>query len=314
MYDHHDRPCDNCPVQLAMADGGTHVMLRHVIAGEGLRYLEVTASPLKDPNGEIVGGIEIVRDVTGRITAEKEIRRLNQELEERVIQRTSELEIANRELESFSYSVSHDLRAPLRHISGFSNILRNEHAHQLDSEGLHLLGRIIVGCEKMGLLIDDLLELSYVSRHDVRSRNVNLSAMARKIAENLKERDPQRRVRFEIDDDLIAHGDVRLLEIVLTNLLDNAWKYTALKDEGVIRFGSEHLAARPVFFVQDNGAGFDRSYADKLFTPFSRLHGAEFEGTGIGLAIVQRVIHRHGGKIWAESAEGEGATFYFTLK
>jgi PAS domain S-box-containing protein len=314
MYDHRDGPCDNCPVQAAFQDGSTHVVLRQVKKTDGMHYFEVTASPLRDASGAITGGIEIVRDVTGRITAEKEIRRLNQELEERVIQRTAELEIAIRELESFSYSVSHDLRAPLRHISSFSSILSSEHSGQLDGEGQHLLGRIIAGCEKMGRLIDDLLELSYVSRHELKNEQVNLTRIARRIAGSLSEHTPERRVRFEIAEELSTYGDERLLEIVLNNLLENAWKYTSRKDESLIQFGSQRLAARQVFFVKDNGAGFDKSYADKLFTPFSRLHGPEFEGTGIGLAIVQRVIHRHGGKIWADAAEGEGATFYFTLK
>jgi len=314
MYNHNDRPCENCPVLAAFRDGGTHVILREVIRVDGIRYLEVTASPLRDAVGELVGAIEIVRDVTSRVVAEKEIRRLNQDLEERVIQRTAELELANQELESFSYSVSHDLRAPLRHISSFSSILLNEHAGELDTEGQHLLSRIIAGCDKMGLLIDDLLELSYVSSHDLKNTNVDLSRIARKIADSLLERDPGRKVRFEIADDLTTYGDERLLEVVLINLLDNAWKYTSREEEGLIQFGIQRLAARSVFFVKDNGAGFNKSYADKLFTPFSRLHGHEFEGTGIGLAIVQRVIHRHGGKIWADSVEGEGATFYFTIK
>jgi len=314
MYDHNDRPCDNCPVLAAFRDGETHVALRQVCKGSGNHYLEVTASPLRDGAGKIVGGIEIVRDVTNRIMSEKEIRRLNQELEERVIQRTSELELANRELESFSYSVSHDLRAPLRHISSFSSILLGEHATELNAEGQHLLSRIIAGCDKMGLLIDDLLELSYVSSHELKNTTVDLSRIAWKIANGLSESDPGRNVRFEIADDLATYGDERLLEIVLSNLLENAWKYSSREAQGLIQFGSQRLAARPVFFVKDNGAGFNKNYADKLFTPFSRLHGQEFEGTGIGLAIVQRVVHRHGGKIWADSVEGEGATFYFTLK
>ncbi len=314
MYDHNEKPCDNCPVLSALGDGGTHVILRHVHKEGASHYLEVTASPFKDAAGDIVGGIEIVRDVTDRITAEQEVRRLNQELEERVIERTSELEIANRELEAFSYSVSHDLRAPLRHISSFSSILSREHAGELSGEAHHLLGRIVAGCEKMGKLIDDILELSYVSRHGLKREHVDLTRIARRIATSLQEHAPERSVRFEIAEGLAATGDERLLEIVLNNLMHNAWKYTSRKDEGVIRFGSQKLAARPVFFVKDNGAGFDKSYADKLFMPFSRLHGQEFEGTGIGLAIVQRVIHRHGGKIWADSVEGEGATFYFTLR
>lgn len=313
MFDHNDRPCDNCPVQSAFVDGNTHVILRKVERNNNAYFYEFTASPLKDASGEIVGGIEVVRDVTDRINAEGEIRRLNQELEERVVQRTSELEIANRELESFSYSVSHDLRAPLRHISSFSSILSSDHSDQLDSEGQHLLARIVAGCEKMGLLIDDLLELAYVSRQELTGGSVNLSRIAAKVAAGLKEREPGRNVRFEIADGLEAFGDERLLAIVLTNLLENSWKYTSIRENALIEFGSQKTTGRPVFFVRDNGAGFDKSYADKLFAPFSRLHGAEFEGTGIGLAIVQRVIHRHGGKIWADSIPDGGATFYFTI-
>lgn len=313
MYDRSDEPCVNCPVLAAFKDGATHVVLHQVMKGETIHYLEVTASPLKDSSGEIVGGIEIVRDVTGRIVSEKEILRLNQELEARVIQRTSELEAANRELESFSYSVSHDLRAPLRHISSFSSILSSEHGDRLSGEAKHLLGRIVAGCEKMGRLIDDLLELSYVSRHGLKRGEVDLSRIARRILTSLQEISPERGVEVEIDEGIVAKGDERLLEIVMTNLLDNAWKYTSRKEGALIRFGMQMIAGKPVFYVRDNGAGFDKSYSDKLFVPFSRLHGQEFEGTGIGLAIVQRVIHRHGGKIWADSVEGEGATFYFTL-
>lgn len=314
MYDHSDIICSDCPVQAAIADGGIHVVLRKVTQGGVTRYIEMTASPLRDASGEIVGGIEIVRDVTDRIMAENEIRRLNQELEERVVQRTADLEVANQELESFSYSVSHDLRAPLRHISSFSSILSNEHSSQLDEDGQHLLTRIIAGCEKMGLLIDDLLELSHVSSRELRGGTVNLSRIANRVASALYERDPERHVRFEIAEGLEVYGDERLLEVVLNNLMENAWKYTSRKSDTLIQFGSQRIGARRVYFIKDNGAGFDKTYADKLFSPFSRLHGSEYEGTGIGLAIVQRVIHRHGGKIWADSVEGEGATFYFTLK
>jgi len=276
-------------------------------------YLEISASPLRNSSGEITGGIEVVRDVTGRVLADNEIRRLNQELEARVIARTAELAMANSELESFSYSVSHDLRAPLRHINSFSTILESDYADKLDSDGKYYLSRIMAGCNKMGLLIDDLLELAQLSRGELKPRPVNLSNLANTIAASLAESDPERVVSFKIEEGLLAHGDERLLEVMLTNLLGNAWKYSAQKKEALIEFGCKTVAASPVFFIRDNGAGFDNSYADKLYAPFQRLHGAEFEGTGIGLAIVKRIVHRHGGRIWADAVVDEGATFYFTL-
>jgi light-regulated signal transduction histidine kinase (bacteriophytochrome) len=247
------------------------------------------------------------------VKADQEVRRLNEELEDRVRERTAELEMVNRELESFSYSVSHDLRAPLRHISSFSQIIESDYAAGLDKDGLYYLSRIIAGCSKMGLLIDDLLELARVSRSELHITRVNLGRIVNNIAVSLQEREPERSVSFRIEDDLEAYGDERLLEVLLNNLVGNSWKYSAQKPETVIEFGCLTLDARPVYFIRDNGAGFDMNYADKLFAPFQRLHGTEFDGTGIGLAIAQRVVHRHGGRIWAEAVDGEGATFYFTL-
>ena len=313
-YQHSDSICSDCPMKGAFTDGNSHVKLSQVNDGENTRYYEIVASPLRNPQGQMIGGIEVVRDITDRTKSDQEIRRLNQELEERVVERTAELELANHELESFSYSVSHDLRAPLRHISSFSSILESEYSSQLDEQGKNCLARIISGCNKMGVLIDDLLELSHVSRRELNSSRVNLSRIFSTIAAALIERDPNHKVNFKIEDGLETFGDERLLEVLLNNLLSNAWKYSSRKDEAIIEFGRKTIAARPVYFVKDNGAGFDKSYADKLFTPFQRLHGTEFEGTGIGLAIAQRVVHRHGGRIWADSVEGEGATFYFTLK
>jgi signal transduction histidine kinase len=314
LYDNQDAPCKNCPVLASIEDGEVHVTLRELKRDNEPCYLEITASPLRNAAGEIVGGIEIVRDVTGRIKDENEIRHLNQVLENRVSERTAELEIANKELESFSYSVSHDLRSPLRHISSFSTILLDEYAAQLDEDGKVYLSRIIAGCEKMGLLIDDLLQLSYISSRELHGLRINLSTIARRIASELGERSPDRIVRFEIAEGLVAFGDERLLEVMLRNLLENAWKYTSRKDDALVEFGCQVSSGRPVYYVRDNGSGFDKNYSDKLFTPFHRLHGAEFEGTGIGLAIVQRIVHRHGGEIWADAVEGEGATFFFTLR
>jgi light-regulated signal transduction histidine kinase (bacteriophytochrome) len=192
--------------------------------------------------------------------------------------------------------------------------MESEYSDRLDEEGKHYLSRIIAGCSKMGLLIDDLLELSQLSRSELKSGQVNLSRIVNNIAASLIEKEPDRKVRFKIEDGLEAYGDERLLEVTLNNLLGNAWKYTSKVDDAVIEFGRTFTGSSPVYFVKDNGAGFDKSYADYMFAPFHRLHGNEFEGTGIGLAIVQRIIHRHGGKVWADAVEGAGATFFFTLK
>ncbi len=312
-FEHEDTICPDCPVQAAFADGQIHQVLRKVKRNGEPHYLDVTASPLRSPTGEIIGGIEIVRDVTERVKVENEVRRLNQELEARVIERTAELEVANQELESFSYSVSHDLRAPLRHISSFSSILESDYGARFDEDGKYYLSRIISGCAKMGLLIDDLLELAQVTRSELRSSRVSLSRIVNNIAASLTEREPERMASFLVEDGLDVYGDERLLDVMLNNLVNNAWKYSAQKPETVITFGCKKIAAGTAYFVKDNGVGFNMNYMDKLFAPFQRLHGPEFEGTGIGLAIVQRVVHRHGGKIWADAVEGEGATFYFTL-
>ena len=265
-------------------------------------------------DGEVVGRVCSFRDITERIQAEGEIRRLNSELERRVAERTSQLEVANRELESFSYSVSHDLRAPLRHIDGFSLALREEFAEALSAEGREYLARIRAATGRMGQLIDDLLELSRVSRGDVFREPVDLSRIVHTLAAELREAEPGRKVTFEIADNILVDGDIRLLRIAMANLVGNAWKYTGKKEEALIRVGVVDGTGQRAVFVSDNGAGFDMRYADKLFGPFQRLHRAtEFEGNGIGLATVQRIIHRHGGRVWAEAEVGNGATFYFTL-
>jgi len=312
-YSHNVTVCPDCPLKLAFEDGATHTILRHLKREDEDIYLEISASPLRNSCGDLIGGIEVVRNVTSRFLADQEIRRLNQELETRVIERTAELETVNRELESFSYSVSHDLRAPLRHISSFSSILESDYADKLDKDGNFYISRIIAGCNKMGALIDDLLELAQISRGELRTAPVNLSKIANSIAAALIEGEPERQVNFKIEDNLIVNGDERLLEVMMNNLLGNSWKYTGQKDAAIIEFGCKPIEGRPVFFVKDNGSGFDKRYADKLFAPFHRLHGSEYEGTGVGLAIVQRIIHRHNGKVWADAAVGEGASFYFTL-
>jgi light-regulated signal transduction histidine kinase (bacteriophytochrome) len=224
------------------------------------------------------------------------------------------LRAVNKELEAFSYSVSHDLRAPLRSIDGFALALMEDCADQLDATGQNYLQRVRAATLRMGQLIDDLLHLSRLSQAELRRGTVELSALAESITTELRHREPERQVEWVIAAGVAAEGDARLLRVALENLLGNAWKYTGTRPRGQIEFGVTKNWGRPVYFVRDNGVGFDMAYADKLFGAFQRLHGAsEFPGTGIGLATVQRIVHRHGGQIWAEAAVDQGATFCFTL-
>ena len=230
-----------------------------------------------------------------------------------------ELEATNRELEAFSYSVSHDLRAPLRSIDGFSQILLEDYADELDEDGKDFLSRVRAATQRMGRLIDDLLGLSRVTRGTMNRERVNLSALAEEVAEDLREARPERTVEFSAQEGREVWGDSRLLRVALENLIGNAWKFTEKEPEARVEFGVDEELSRkgrvPVYYVRDNGAGFEMAYADKLFGAFQRLHGSdEFEGTGIGLATVQRIVHRHGGRVWAEGEVGRGATFYFTLR
>jgi signal transduction histidine kinase len=242
------------------------------------------------------------------------LRQAHAELEERVRQRTAELESANRELESFSYSVSHDLRAPLRGIDGFSQALLEDYAGKLDTEAQDFLRRIRGAAQRMGELIEALLSLSRVSRGPLRTASVNLSQIAAETADDLARRAPTQRVDVVIAPDVTVTGDAALLRIVLENLLGNAWKFTAGRTGARIEFGVTTRNGRRACFVRDNGAGFDRTAARNLFGAFQRFHtAAEFPGTGIGLATVQRIVHRHGGQVDAESTPGQGAVFSFTL-
>jgi PAS domain S-box-containing protein len=264
-------------------------------------------------NGEPCA-LNIFIDIHDRKLAEEEIRRLNAELEERVNERTVRLTVANKELEAFSYSVSHDLRAPLRAVDGFSQALMEDYGGKLDDEAQHYIQRIRAGSQRMGALIDDMLKLSRVTRSEIQLETVDMSALARKIAADLQASQPERRAEFMIQEGLTVQADSHLLRLALENLLSNAWKFTGKQGLARIAFYSEEQQEERVFVVEDNGVGFDMAYADKLFGAFQRLHPAsEFEGTGVGLATVQRVIHRHNGRVWAKSAPGQGTAFYFTL-
>lgn len=242
------------------------------------------------------------------------IRQLNLRLEERVRIRTSELEAANKEMEAFTYSVSHDLRAPLRTIGGFSNILQEEYGEELDEQAAHYLSRVRTGTEKMERLINDLLKLSRSTRGDLHRADFDMSDMVDEIIAELRQDDPTRDISIHVSPNIKAFADKRFIRVVLENLISNAWKYTGNCEDPKIFFGMTDKDGHRAYYIQDNGAGFDMSYADKLFAPFQRLHSAkEFEGTGVGLATVQRVVHRHGGEVWADAKVAEGATFYFTL-
>ncbi|MDB6017954.1 MAG: hypothetical protein JWR19_2443 [Pedosphaera sp.] len=269
--------------------------------------LAVSFPPRGSGSGDVLMS---VLDITERQRAEIQIQHLNEELQARA----QALVEANKELETFSYSVSHDLRAPLRIISGFSHILLEDCADKLGTEGKESLLAVVAASQRMGELIDDLLQLSRITRSEVRRAPVDLSALARSVADELRKANPERYVEFIVEPDLIAEADARLMRIVLENLLGNAWKFTSHKRAARIEFGRTRHNGAAAYFVRDNGAGFDMAYANKLFGAFQRLHStAEFPGTGVGLATVQRVIHRHGGQIWAEGEIGRGATFYFTL-
>jgi PAS domain S-box-containing protein len=276
--------------------------------------VSLTISPIHDALGKIVGVSKIARDITDRKRAQEKIQQLNNELEQRVLERTAQLEAANKELEAFSYSVSHDLRAPLRAVDGFSQAVEEDYGPLLPEEGRRFLHTIREGAQRMGTLIDDLLSFSQLSRQPVSQHTVDNERLVREVLEELNPAQQGRQVEIRVGALPPSQGDAALLKQVWVNLLSNALKYTRKRAAAVIEVGCGREQNEDVYFVRDNGTGFDMQYADKLFGVFQRLHRMEdYEGTGVGLAIVQRVIHRHGGRVWADAAPDRGATFYFTL-
>ncbi len=278
---------------------------------DGSRFwANVVITALRDKTGQLRGFGKVTQDITERRQAEKELEGQRNEL----ARSNAGLIEANNELESFSYSVSHDLRAPLRTIDGFSHALLEDCADRLDDAGKTHLHRIRAATQRMGLLIDDLLNLSRLSRTEMHRQSLDISALARSIAGDLQKAQPERQIELRIEKGLKTTADPGLLRVVLENLLSNAWKFTSKRASARIEFGIARDNGTPAYFVRDDGAGFDSAYADRLFGAFQRLHATtEFAGTGIGLATVQRIVHRHGGRIWAESAVDRGATFYFTM-
>ncbi|MDB5324175.1 MAG: multi-sensor signal transduction histidine kinase [Phycisphaerales bacterium] len=283
----------------ASLDSSTRTTVGVIIGGSGLAFVLVGFS-----------GFVIRRDMGARDRAERHVRELNQHLD----QHAAQLEAANKELEAFSYSVSHDLRAPLRSIDGFSKAILEDYADKLDADGKDHLRRVCGAADRMGRLIDDMLNLSRVTRGEQRSETLDLSAIARTVLAELKNGQPDRCVDVTIDGGITAEGDPRMVRALLDNLLGNAWKFTSKRPNARIEFSSVEMDGQCVFRVRDNGAGFDMAYSNKLFGTFQRLHAMEeFSGTGVGLATVKRIIIRHGGRVWAEAEVDKGATFYFTL-
>ena len=289
-------------------------LVENDFSGIGVRIFLLNARRVERSEDHSFIIVLAIEDVTDRRHAAEAIQQLNEDLEIRVQERTAQLAASAKELEAFCYSVSHDLRTPLRAISGFSQELLRKYTPLLDATGVHYLNRVCSASQRMAQLIDDLLQLSRIGRADMRRVTLNLTVMAHEVADALLQRDPQRTVTFKIEEGLTGHGDPNLLQLVLENLFENAWKFTGKKPEAIIEFGKVDRDGCQAFFMRDNGAGFDMEFVGKLFGAFQRLHSdRDFPGTGIGLANVQRIIHRHGGTVWAEGVVGEGATFHFTL-
>ena len=315
-------------IPLARQEEETKI-LSQIARGKSVRHFEtvrlrkdgssfnvsVTVSAIKDPAGKIVGASKVLRDITVRKKGEETIHRLNADLEERVIKRTAELEGANKELEAFSYSVSHDLRAPLRAVDGFSQAVLEDFGPQLPEEGRRYLQTIREGAQRMGTLIDDLLTFSRLSRMPLNRQEVKTGELVRGVVKDLRSHRKRRQIDVTVAELPPCQGDPALLKQVWINLLSNAFKYTRNRAAGVVEVGCLREKGEDIYFVRDNGTGFDMRYAGKLFGVFQRLHREEeYEGTGVGLAIVQRIVCRHGGRVWADAAIDRGATFYFTLE
>jgi PAS domain S-box-containing protein len=280
----------------------------------GVTYWDWTLVPILDDSGGVDFLVFALHDVTDRKKAEEEIRQFNEELEQRVKRRTAQLEAANRELESFSYSVSHDLRAPLRAIDGFSRILLKDYADRLDAEGQRLLDIIRANTRDMGQLIDDLLAFSRLGRREMQAADLDMGALVQNVVRELQDTLGDRMVQWDLQPLPGSRADRALIRQVWVNLLGNALKFTRPRESAVIEVGCRSAADEEVYYVKDNGVGFDMQYAPKLFGVFQRLHRyEEFEGTGVGLALVQRIVQRHGGRVWAEGRVNGGATFYFSL-
>jgi PAS domain S-box-containing protein len=310
-------PTDQLPLVRAI-NGETStsdIFVRNPKVGASGGWIEASGNPLKDNDGVVRGGVVAFRDITQRRADEQEIRKLNDQLEERVIQRTTQLEEANKELETFTYSVSHDLRAPLRHMAGFAGLLLEEFGSTLDSQGQHYLRRIQEGTRNMGQLVDELLGLARVGRQSPSLQVVGLGSIVEEVLAMLKPEWDGRDVEWKIADLPLVECDPTLMKLVFQNLFSNALKYSRPRPRAVIEVGPGQADAQAVIFVRDNGVGFNMKYSDKLFGVFQRLHRPEeFEGTGVGLATVQRIIKKHGGSVWAEAELDKGATFYFTVK
>jgi PAS domain S-box-containing protein len=301
----HRRNFEHAPRVRAM---GAHLLLYGRRKDGSTFPASISLSPIRTASRTLV--FADVRDISDQRAAEQRIKDLNASLE----RHNADLTASNRELEAFSYSVAHDLRGPLRAIDGFARLLVSEQAPLLDETGIDRLQRVRRAAQKMGVLIDDLLKLSRVTRTEVHLQEVDLSILAREVLDELLRQDPERSITFSVSADLRVRGDAKLLRIALEELLENAWKFTSGRESARIEFGQTAVDGEPAYYVKDNGAGFDMSYANKLFGTFQRLHDTvEFSGTGIGLATVQRIIQKHGGRIWAEGAVDQGATLYFTI-
>ena len=319
---HHTRsdgtpyPEEQCPVTRTVRTGSLERVENDIFwRKDGSSFpVDYTSAAFRDSAGLLKGAVVVFRDITERKELEAERARHREELERAVAERTADLRAVNQELESFSYTVSHDLRGPLRTIDGYSQVMEEEYQEELDDAARAYLHRMRYAATRMTELLDGLLVLSRVTRRELDSKEVNLSDLAGEIADEFAESDPERTVTWDLQPELTAWGDPGLLHVLMQNLLGNAWKFTEEREPAVIEFGAARTKRGRAFYVRDNGAGFDMRHSDGLFKPFQRLHKAEeFAGTGIGLATVQRIVSRHGGQVWAESVPGQGATFYFTL-